>query len=74
MSKLRREGESWKYLKRGTVVHYLSDGIYGPRPVAECGASTLHSSDWRGTGTQEEYERVEALPECKKCLHKLGRA
>lgn len=76
-SNKRREGEAWRYLKGGTVTHYLGvvgfDNIFGPRSMAECGASALHSSDWRGTGTQDEYERAASLRECKKCLRILKR-
>jgi hypothetical protein len=42
---------------------------------APCGRSPVwfSPSGWLGTGNQEEYERNDALPLCKRCLFMLTR-
>lgn len=41
-----------------------------PNRAAQCGRSPVWFSPqgWMGTGSQEEYERNDALPVCKRCL------
>lgn len=42
---------------------------------AECGRSPVWyapSPAWLGTGSQEEYEKNDSLPLCKRCLVKLS--
>ncbi len=60
----------WRYLpsKRPNVRHALD------RPgdaAALCGVGVM-SIYWRGTGSQEEYETVAALPKCRGCQRVLG--
>lgn len=77
LSLCSRESVTWRYLPTGEVRHaiYLQDAsdFY---PPALCGVQPRERSRWRvkqqlpgwyGTGTQDEYERVETLPECKRC-------
>lgn len=57
----------WRFLPTGKARHLLavvSDA------VALCGVGTLPASNWQGTGSQGEYERVGALPPCRRCLRK----
>ena len=63
-------GVEWRYLPSGRVKHALR------RPSdagAECGLSVLPASEWRGTGSQREYEAVECLPECRSCVKAMSR-
>jgi hypothetical protein len=61
----------WKYLPNGKVSHALD--VSRPDVVAaECGVWTF--GWWYGTGTQDEYEKAETLPACKRCTAKVGRA
>lgn len=62
--------ELWKYVEGGSVVHHLASSVSA---VATCGLWRPGSHVWRGTGTQEEYETVAILPECKNCLKNLKR-
>jgi len=59
----------WRYLAGGTVVHALD--LAGDTAAA-CGVYTLPASDWRGTGSQREYETAELLRPCKRCSAKVG--
>lgn len=56
----------WRYLPRGTVKHALR---YAMARYAVCGVGPrwFDPDDWHGTGSQTEYETVEALPECRRC-------
>lgn len=58
----------WRYLhERARVKHALTRST---DRYSVCGTGPgLHASstDWRGTGSQHEYERNAALPECKRC-------
>lgn len=56
-----------RYLPKGTVAHLLNGNPL--RDMAECGRSPWDSDEWRGTGTQEEYENAASWPICKRCLH-----
>lgn len=58
----------WRYQPGGTVKHLLgrvSDA------GAICGVDTLPASNWRGTGSQDEYERLETLRPCRRCLREI---
>jgi hypothetical protein len=67
----------WRYLPNGRTRHAID-----PAPavdedtlglaVSVCGAYALEPDEWHGTGTQDEYERVETLPACKRCASKVG--
>jgi hypothetical protein len=62
---------SWKYLPTGRVRHALSTVV--PNVVAaECGVWTF--GWWYGTGSQDEYDKLDALPPCKRCAAKVGLA
>lgn len=58
----------WRYLWGGTVKHAL---VSDPMDSL-CGLRTA-SYNWYGTGSQAEYETVEALRPCRRCLARLGR-
>jgi hypothetical protein len=58
-------GFEWRYLPSGRVKHALfSSSDTG----AVCGIYTIPASNWLGTGTQHEYERLETLEPCKRCI------
>jgi hypothetical protein len=64
-------GIEWRYLPGGSVKHALLDVT---NAGSACGIYTLPASDWRGTGSQREYETVESLRPCMRCMRKLGEA
>lgn len=55
----------WRYLPASKVKHLLANVSDA---AAVCGIYTLPASRWRGTGSQDEYDRLELLPECRRCL------
>jgi hypothetical protein len=61
--------EYWRYLPGGTVKHAL---LYAESASAVCGQlpSWFRPEGWFGTGSQDEYETVERLPACKRCVAK----
>ncbi len=59
----------WLYLKNGKVAHAHSTFTVS-RFIAECGAGAW--ATWYGTGSQDEYEQAASLPQCKRCLPKVG--
>lgn len=63
-------GLEWRYLPAGLVKHALrQSGDAG----AACGRYVLPASEWRGTGSQGEHERVTHLRECRACTKALSR-
>lgn len=59
--------DEWRYLPRGAVKHALR---YGERFTAICGLSPVwYANYWLGTGAQVEYETVEQLRACKRCMN-----
>lgn len=67
MSALRVE---WRYLPTGSLVHIVETP--GGDVAAVCGRSAAQPEDWRGTGSQEEYERAESLRKCPRCAYLAG--
>lgn len=65
-------GVEWRYLRRGVVVHALRRYGFGIQEVAECGIAPALLDDWRGTGSQGEYELAERLPACRRCLRRVA--
>ena len=65
---MKRRHATWRYLPKGRVRHALRDSGYS---TALCGIGVWVFSQWLGTGSQREYERVEELPECKRCAREL---
>jgi hypothetical protein len=59
---------NWRYTPQGGQRHAVSLGM----AVAECGRTVLPASAWRGAGSQEEYERVATLPDCRRCVARVG--
>jgi hypothetical protein len=55
--------------KQGKVAHLVDESyltrIMDGWLVVLCG---LGGDMWKGTGSQDEYERAEALPLCRNCL------
>lgn len=60
--------DEWRYLRTGSRTHRLIRVFDRLTHVAECGRSPQIGEDWYGTGSQTEYERVDAMPRCKRCL------
>lgn len=58
----------WRYTFNGRVRHALRKSA---DHIAICGAAPSLFYDWYGTGSQEEYERVESLPDCARCTRLL---
>lgn len=56
---------------RGKVAHIIPSSAAGYVSAAMCGLWAWSRSDWRGTGTQDEYDRADSLPLCKNCLRKV---
>jgi hypothetical protein len=62
----------WRYLPGRGVIHALNRS-FGWGSLCGVTPSWFRPvSDWRGTGTQEEYETAEQLPRCKRCVRILG--
>lgn len=55
---------------RGKVAHLIGGGAPGFVSAAVCGLWAWSRSDWRGLGTQDEYDRAASLPLCKSCERK----
>lgn len=66
------DNDRWLYLHKGGRTHHVERGfvtsICGRRP----GGMWPRADDWRGHGTQDEYDRAAALPRCRSCLALLG--
>lgn len=60
----------WRYLPHGLAVHALA---FPAAAGAVCGVYTLPPSNWRGTGSQAEYDRAAKLPCCRRCLRLAAR-
>jgi hypothetical protein len=71
MATTRTTHFEWRYLPGGTVVHALPSAN---DPLALCGADVWDASNWRGTGSQAEYEQAAVLPQCRRCLRKVGKS
>lgn len=67
-------GVEWRYLPTGKMRHALvpAGGGLGDVLRAVCGIDVWRSSAWRGTGSQDEYERVARLPACRRCVRLLA--
>lgn len=66
----------WRvYLEKGHVTHLLlphqsPNSDFEP---AMCGTGAASWNGWRGTGTQDEWERAAELPLCLNCQRRLRR-
>lgn len=69
-------GHERRYLLHGVVAHvidmdrvrgYLSEGL----ALCGMGPQWFEPHGWRGTGTQDEYERAASLPLCRRCIGRL---
>lgn len=73
----RRSLVTWRYIQRRNprVVHALRIRSEGHDATALCGAAPVwfvpSSQQWYGSGSQDEYEQVARLPECKRCAKLL---
>lgn len=57
-----------RYLPRGHVRHRTRQSIFEPLGrVAACGISATEM-EWRGTGSQGEYEHLSSIPRCTRCI------
>lgn len=61
------EPTRWRYLPGGKVKHALE---YPEATAAGCGARppSYAAADWRGTGSQNEYEECARRPACRRCV------
>jgi hypothetical protein len=68
-----RKDMYWRYLgERSLSVHGFQQVVTF---MALCGVAPSFlgsSSDWFGSGSQVEYDRVAGLPLCGNCLRMLG--
>lgn len=75
-----RAAVTWRYLPDRRVRHALivdASLLSGYYSTSLCGTSPTWfrgSDEWRGTGSQAEYERVEELRECGRCTRLLAPA
>lgn len=74
-----RSDFTWRYISRGKAKHALalrSSAATGHASIAECGSSPAWFDpwSWMGTGSQDEYDRIEELPECARCVILVGPA
>lgn len=60
---------AYRYMAGGSVAHALGRASDA---AAVCGMGPWLSRHWRGTGSQEEYERAAALPLCRRCERLVG--
>lgn len=63
----------WRYLsERSQAVHGFYRAPQGGSP-ARCGVQPVWfgAGGWRGTGSQDEYERAATLPRCHRCVRLL---
>ena len=63
----RADQLEWRYLAGGTVSHGLT------RSSNKVSICNTYAAVWFGTGNQREYEKVAALPRCKRCLRLAAR-
>jgi hypothetical protein len=64
----------WRYLAGRPIKHAVradTHDIRGHQTYAMCGVSPTRFEAWMGTGNQDEYERVERLSECQRCVGHL---
>ena len=64
---MSRDAVAWVYLPNGRVRHAL----HHHSVAALCGLLPPLDGDWWGTGSQEEYERVAKLSECRRCAARV---
>jgi hypothetical protein len=66
-------GFDWRYLSRGRAKHGFYNAPSSGNTPARCGRFPARHdpSGWMGTGEQREYERLAALPYCKRCVRLL---
>jgi len=59
----------YRYAPYGTVRHIVKpqSSRFGENYLRMLCGLTGWESGWRGTGSQDEYEHVAALPLCKNC-------
>lgn len=77
MSGTPRLAVTWRYLPRGKAKHAMRIGTSyaGHYRTALCGTAPVwfapDTEQWWGTGKQAEYDEVERLPECRRCVRLL---
>lgn len=80
MNVTARAGVTWRYLSRRKVKHALrvSQTYVGHDSYALCGTSpgwfVPAADQWRGTGSQAEYDEADRLPECRRCARLVAPA
>lgn len=57
----------WFYLPFGVMTHYRDAVTGGFWPESACAIEPDDPDGWRGTGSQEERDRVAFLPRCRIC-------
>ena len=74
-SKTARAAITWRYLPRRKVKHAVPLNTMwhtGHDPISLCGIIIVIPDNWRGTGSQEEYDTIDKLSECQRCAALLG--
>lgn len=76
---VRYPGTAWRYgglqptVKHAFEITGRFEAEVGENQLAVCGRTPVwFSNGWKGTGTQDEQDIVDALRECKACITKLG--
>lgn len=67
-------GHERRYLANGAVAHVIDvDRVAPSEGLALCGVGPqwFVPHGWRGTGTQDEYERAAELLLCRRCASRL---
>ena len=58
----------WYYLPNGVMTHWRDvDALGVLLPESVCGIEPGDPDEWRGTGSQDERDRVAFLPRCRRC-------
>jgi hypothetical protein len=63
------------YTPVGKVAHLISVNDWANHSIphtAGCGWWAWGKEYWRGTGSQDEYEKAKSLPVCRRCSQAAG--
>ncbi|HTF53625.1 MAG TPA: hypothetical protein VK735_39785 [Pseudonocardia sp.] len=63
-------GEGWRYVRDKGPRHLFDNRPGRSWCMSRCGIE-LPDEEWRGTGSQEEYERLASRPKCLRCMRSL---
>jgi len=60
-----KDDQTFVYAPTGHVAHVMNFGQW-----TNCGFTPMWPQQWRGTGSQAEYDKAKLLPLCRKCVPK----